>query len=327
VTRYLNPVKRDGEQIDGNLRLKAEEYDVTGVNFPASYKDGFERNNNIGIVVYSLEGPEDYEKKGIRRVTPWKQNKGKYEKVVKLFYYDGHFSVVKNESRLISSQRSKNLSKKYVCSYCLNPFCSPEALNIHLEICETFDGQRINYPKPGSFVKFDKIPAMTMVPFMGIADTECMLPNVEDKDLEGKNIGECTRKRLKKVHKPIAFMYHIVTSDEIKFKPIKRKLVKTSEDHNISAEFIEAGLQYDCIIIMREYFWFPVPMRMTLEDKEDFRLATRCHLCGEDFESSGEKGIKVRDHCHFTGRYRVAAHNKCNLKARIPEFIPIFFTI
>ena len=80
VTRYLNPVKRDGEQIDGNLRLKAEEYDVTDVNFPASYKDveRFERNNNIGIVVYSLEGPEDYEKKGIRRVTPWKQNKGKY---------------------------------------------------------------------------------------------------------------------------------------------------------------------------------------------------------------------------------------------------------
>ena len=34
---------------------------------------------------------------------------------------------------------------------------------------------------------------------------------------------------------------------------------------------------------------------------------------------------KVRDHCHFTGRYRGAAHNKCNLNYRKPNFTPVVF--
>ena len=34
---------------------------------------------------------------------------------------------------------------------------------------------------------------------------------------------------------------------------------------------------------------------------------------------------KVRDHCHFTGRYRGAAHNSCNLKYRKPSFTPVVF--
>ena len=34
---------------------------------------------------------------------------------------------------------------------------------------------------------------------------------------------------------------------------------------------------------------------------------------------------KVRDHCHFTGKYRGAAHSICNLKNKVPKFIPVIF--
>ena len=34
---------------------------------------------------------------------------------------------------------------------------------------------------------------------------------------------------------------------------------------------------------------------------------------------------KVRDHCHVTGKFRGAAHNKCNSKLRIPKKLPIIF--
>ncbi|XP_073235132.1 uncharacterized protein [Porites lutea] len=34
-------------------------------------------------------------------------------------------------------------------------------------------------------------------------------------------------------------------------------------------------------------------------------------------------GDKVRDHCHFTGKYRGAAHNKCNLRCRKPRVLPV----
>ena len=31
------------------------------------------------------------------------------------------------------------------------------------------------------------------------------------------------------------------------------------------------------------------------------------------------KYYKVRGHCHFTGKYRGATHNTCNLKYKIPK--------
>ena len=34
---------------------------------------------------------------------------------------------------------------------------------------------------------------------------------------------------------------------------------------------------------------------------------------------------KVRDHCHVTGKFRGAAHNKYNLKSRTPRKLPIIF--
>ena len=36
-----------------------------------------------------------------------------------------------------------------------------------------------------------------------------------------------------------------------------------------------------------------------------------------------QKYCKVRDHCHYTGEYRDAAHNICNLKYSVPKKISI----
>ena len=38
-----------------------------------------------------------------------------------------------------------------------------------------------------------------------------------------------------------------------------------------------------------------------------------------------KKNYKVRDHCHYTGKYRGAAHNMCNLRYKVPKEIPIVF--
>ena len=32
---------------------------------------------------------------------------------------------------------------------------------------------------------------------------------------------------------------------------------------------------------------------------------------------------KVKDHCHYTGKFRRAAHSKCNLNYKVPKEIPI----
>ena len=36
-----------------------------------------------------------------------------------------------------------------------------------------------------------------------------------------------------------------------------------------------------------------------------------------------KKYQKVKDHCHYTGKFRGAAHSDCNLKYKVPKNIPI----
>ena len=61
-------------------------------------------------------------------------------------------------------------------------------------------------------------------------------------------------------------------------------------------------------------------MKLTKEDHRDFAHAEQCCYCHKPFE---EGEVKVRDHDHFTGKYRGAAHNGCNVKCRYPSFIPV----
>ena len=50
-----------------------------------------------------------------------------------------------------------------------------------------------------------------------------------------------------------------------------------------------------------------------------------CYICKKEFDKSDKKHYKVRDHCHYTGKYRGAAHNICNLRYKIPKEIPVVF--
>ena len=49
-----------------------------------------------------------------------------------------------------------------------------------------------------------------------------------------------------------------------------------------------------------------------------------CHICKETF-CNDKKKKKVRDHCHFIGKFRGAAHSRWNLRYKVPKEIPILF--
>ena len=61
--------------------------------------------------------------------------------------------------------------------------------------------------------------------------------------------------------------------------------------------------------------------KMIFGEKERFDKEAKCWICNGEFDDD----VKVRDHCHFTGRYRGAAHNSGNLKYRKPNFTPVVF--
>ena len=66
------------------------------------------------------------------------------------------------------------------------------------------------------------------------------------------------------------------------------------------------------------------------DELNQFNSATKCWICKGEFDDTvDEKGYrkneKVKDHCHYTGRFRGASHNSCNLKYKKPKFIPVIF--
>ena len=59
---------------------------------------------------------------------------------------------------------------------------------------------------------------------------------------------------------------------------------------------------------------------MTGEDEEIYNNLHTCWICKQELNTD-----EVRDHCHVTGRFRGAAHNKCNISLRLPTKLPIIF--
>ena len=50
-----------------------------------------------------------------------------------------------------------------------------------------------------------------------------------------------------------------------------------------------------------------------------------CYICEKEFDTIDKKNYKIRDHYHYTGKYRGAAHNVCNLRYKVLKEIPIVY--
>ena len=64
---------------------------------------------------------------------------------------------------------------------------------------------------------------------------------------------------------------------------------------------------------------------LTTKEKIHYNEQEICYICKKEFDKSDIKNYKVRDHCHYTDKYRGAAHNICNLRYKIPKEVPVVF--
>ena len=53
---------------------------------------------------------------------------------------------------------------------------------------------------------------------------------------------------------------------------------------------------------------------MTSEEEEIYNNSQICWICKQELNMD-----KAIDHCHVTGRFTGAAHNKCNINLRFPR--------
>ena len=64
---------------------------------------------------------------------------------------------------------------------------------------------------------------------------------------------------------------------------------------------------------------------LTTEEKIHYNKQKICYICKKEFNNNDKKQQKVKDHCHYRGKYRGAAHNICNLRYKAPKEIPVVF--
>ena len=67
----------------------------------------------------------------------------------------------------------------------------------------------------------------------------------------------------------------------------------------------------------KTYFQTNLELQITPFKKKSFQLAEECWLCEAHFEDNLNTELRnVRDHDHRRGKYRGAAHSKCNMKMK-----------
>ena len=69
-------------------------------------------------------------------------------------------------------------------------------------------------------------------------------------------------------------------------------------------------------------------MSLTDEENKSYKKQIVSYICEKGFstDDDNKKYHKVRDHCHYTGKYRrAAAYSICNLKYKTSKEFPIVF--
>ena len=220
-----------------------------------------------------------------------------------------HYCLVKSINRLLSSQVTNGKRKEHFCLRCLNPFWCQEALDKHKEYGNEYEAVRIELPKKGTMLEFKNYHRSEKVPFTIYADFECYIKPMQSCE---PNPESSYTKQYQK-HEPSSFCYYIKCFDDEIYGP---ELVSYMGE-DAAQKFVEM-LERD----IREITSIPEKkMIFGKEEKERFDKETKCWICNGEFDGD----VKIRDHCHFTGSYRDAAHNSCNLKYRKPNFTSVVF--
>ena len=196
-----------------------------------------------------------------------------------------------------------------VCKRCLNSFPRVESLTKHRVICGEFEPTKIEVP--GGTCSFRNFQKMMHVPVVGYADFESIL-----KPISGKKEGGGTVKTHE--HVPCGFAFHLV-SPFLQMEPVLKRAKDETEE--LPKDFIRELIS----CVKRAHLNLPKKEMFPLTGQEwkRFREATVCWLCQKEFGNGDLR--KVRNHCHYTGKFRGAAHRSCNLKFKRPKFTPVFF--
>ena len=146
------------------------------------------------------------------------------------------------------------------------------------------------------YLRFKNIQNCLECPIKFYFDTESILKPIEET--RGKT-------KLNQRHMMSAFcLYPVSRIEGFSMEPIT--YVAKEEHDEVDKVLVKRMIEE----AKKVYERFKIPAKMIFDEdaKNLHESATVCFAC-KKFD-----GNKVRDHCHYTGKYRGALHSKCNLK-------------
>ena len=309
--RHLNPQEKYPQRIKKCDKEFIENLDYKNIEFPVTVKqyNKIEKQNSININVFGYEERQPF---------PIYISKEKFTDHMELLLItegeNKHYVLIKDFNKFMFNQ-TKHEHRKHFCMYCLQCFSREDVLTEHKNNCISINGeQAIKMPeKDNNILKFNNFHKQQAVPFIIYSDFEALTEKVHGcKQNNNKSYTEAYQS-----HKDCGYGYKVVCCYDDKYT----KPVQIYRGENAVYKFMENMLEEVnwCKSKMKKHF--NKPLKMTKEDEKDFKKAIKCHICDQQYT---DKDIRVRDHCHITGKFRGSAHQDCNLKLQIkPETIKI----
>ena len=313
ILRHLHPKEANDERIKDLVKYE-NDLNTKGITFPMKLKDitKFEKLNPQipGINVFSVNEDKVF--------YPLRMAERDCKNTIDLFLYEedgaSHYTLIKNFHRLIKSQKTKSPNGKiFICKRCFSHYTKPELLENHIKYCSNNQTVAVSMPEEGTMLCFKNYYKQLPLPFVVYADFECFTKPMNSCSPNPKDSYNYNYQK----HEPSGFCFYVKGIVDKKIKPII--YTKTSEDEDISKVFVEK-LAEVTKGIYNDFYQRPKPLRLTRAEQKSFNAEVKCNICSRLLN-----GDKVRDHCHFTGKYRGAAHNKCNLMCRKPKVLPVIF--
>ena len=221
-----------------------------------------------------------------------------------------HYVTIKSLSRLLSSKNTNHKGKEYFCMNCLQGFKEEKSRDEHLNYCMNNESVKVEMPHKNPIVQYSDGQFEFKVPFVMYADFESILEPIQGPE----NDPSISSTRSINNHVPSGWCVH---SEFAYGKVYPLKLYRGKDCVKKFCEHVIGEARH-------LYKSFPEkPMKpLTLKEMYRHNKSERCHICFKKFE---EDNPKVRDHCHYTSKYRGASHKMFILQYKIPSYIPIVF--
>ena len=245
-----------------------------------------------------------------------KHNLTREKQVVLLMISNGenwHYLVVKSLSGLLTGITS-NHKEDFYCLNCFHLNRTKTKLESHKKICENRDYCNVEMPNESNkIIKYNQGEKSIKSPFIIYADLECLLEKISTcyNNPEKSSTTEINK------HTPSG--YSLFT--HCPFDETKNKL-DYYRGEDCMKKFCKDLRQHATKIINYEK---KDMIPLTKKEEENHNNKKFCYICKKEFDTNDKKNYKVRDHCHYTGKYRGSAHNICNLRYKMLKEIPIVF--